>query len=100
METVEVGASTGSYEEDLEVKAWQTSTTQISRSSFDFGFQSGSSRKADPIASQRVWCWSPEELKAATGSEQQTVVRHDLLLQSSYAQIEVILFNLLSVGTK
>jgi hypothetical protein len=39
-------------------------------------------------------------LKAATGSEQQTVVRHDLLLQSSYAQIEVILFNLLSVGTK
>ncbi|CAK9862625.1 unnamed protein product [Sphagnum jensenii] len=88
METVEVGASTGSYEEDLEVKAWQTSTTQISRSSFDFSFQSGSSRKADPIASQRVWCWSPEELKAATGSEQQTVVRHDLLLQSSYAQIE------------
>ncbi|CAM6050602.1 unnamed protein product [Sphagnum compactum] len=36
----------------------------------------------------RVCCWSPEELKAATGSEQQTVVRHDLLLQSSYAQIE------------
>ncbi|KAH8942982.1 hypothetical protein BDL97_13G024800 [Sphagnum fallax] len=89
METVEVETSTRSYEEeDLEVKACQTSTTQISRSSFDFSFQSGSSRKADPIASQRVCCWSPEELKAATGSEQQTVVRHDLLLQSSYAQIE------------
>jgi hypothetical protein len=50
METVEVGTSTCSYEEDLEVKAC---TTQISRSSFDFGFQSGSSRKADSIASQR-----------------------------------------------
>jgi hypothetical protein len=100
-ETVEVETSTRSYEEeDLEVKACQTSTTQISRSSFDYSFQSGSSRKADPIASKRVCCWSPEELKAATGSEQQTVVRHDLLLQSSYAQIEVIPFNLLSVGTK
>jgi hypothetical protein len=52
-ETVEVETSTHSYEEDLEVKACQTSTTQISRSSFDFSFQSGSSRKADPIASQR-----------------------------------------------
>jgi len=52
-ETV-VETSTHSYEEeDLEVKACQTSTTQISRSSFDFGFQSGSSRKANPIASQR-----------------------------------------------
>jgi len=50
METVEVGTSTCSYEEDLEVKAC---TTQISTSSFDFGFQSGSSRKADPIASER-----------------------------------------------
>jgi hypothetical protein len=48
---VEVGTPTGSYEEeDLEVKAC---TTQISRSSFDFSFQSGSSRKAGPIASQR-----------------------------------------------
>jgi hypothetical protein len=47
-ETVEVETSTHSYEEDLEVKACQTSTTQISRSSFDFSFQSGSS-----IASQR-----------------------------------------------
>jgi hypothetical protein len=54
METVEVETSTRSCEEeDLEVKACQTSTTQISRSSFDFSFQSGSSRKADPIASQR-----------------------------------------------
>ncbi|CAK9200761.1 unnamed protein product [Sphagnum troendelagicum] len=78
-ETVEVGTSTCSYEEeDLEVKAC---TTQISRSSFDFGFQSGSSRKADRLHPR-------EELKAATGSEQRTVVRHDLLLRSSYAQIE------------
>ncbi|CAM6050604.1 unnamed protein product [Sphagnum compactum] len=64
MEAVEVETSTCSYEEyDLEVKACQGSTTQISRSSFDFGFQ--------------ICCWSPEELKAATGSEQQTVVRHE-----------------------
>ncbi|KAG6557462.1 hypothetical protein Mapa_000735 [Marchantia paleacea] len=36
----------------------------------------------------KVWHWTPEELTAATGSLDETTVRHNLRLRSAYTEIE------------